>query len=105
MNALEFKHVWKKFRKGERFNSLRDRIPHFLKNIASKSEITDELDDKVGDEGHAGAPCQADGLAVQFFQPLVAAPPGHGLFHKSAHHDDHGKACENTRHEEEDPDE
>lgn len=29
--VIEFNHVWKKFKKGEKFNSLRDAIPHFFK--------------------------------------------------------------------------
>jgi lipopolysaccharide transport system ATP-binding protein len=43
MNPIEFNHVWKKFRKGERFNSLRDAIPNLFraalnKNIGLKNE-------------------------------------------------------------------
>jgi len=30
-NAIEFTNVWKKFKKGEKINSLRDAIPHFFK--------------------------------------------------------------------------
>ncbi len=37
MNAIEFTNVWKKFRKGEKFSSLRDAIPHMFKNIAAKN--------------------------------------------------------------------
>ncbi len=35
MNAIEFNHVWKKFRKGERFDSLRDLIPTVTRNLFS----------------------------------------------------------------------
>ena len=31
-NAIEFHNVWKKFRKGEKLNSLRDSIPRLFKN-------------------------------------------------------------------------
>ncbi len=34
-NAVEFIGVWKKFRKGEKFNSLRDAIPNFMKNLTN----------------------------------------------------------------------
>ena len=30
-NSIEFNQVWKKFKKGEKFNSLRDAIPNFFK--------------------------------------------------------------------------
>lgn len=36
-NAVEFNHVWKKFRKGEKFDSLRDSIPDFFKRLAHKN--------------------------------------------------------------------
>ncbi len=35
MNAIEVNGVWKKFRKGEKLNSLRDFIPHFVKGKLS----------------------------------------------------------------------
>jgi len=39
MNVIEFNHVWKKFRKGEKFNSLRDAIPNlFRKRNSLESE-------------------------------------------------------------------
>ncbi len=34
--AIEFDNVWKKFQKGEKFNSLRDAIPAFFQKIAAK---------------------------------------------------------------------
>jgi ABC-type polysaccharide/polyol phosphate transport system ATPase subunit len=41
-HVLEFDHVWKKFKKGEKVNSLRDAIPRFLsrenKNIALQDQ-------------------------------------------------------------------
>lgn len=36
-NAVEFHSVWKKFKKGEKFNSLRDSIPNFFKKLAHKN--------------------------------------------------------------------
>lgn len=43
--AVEFKHVWKKFRKGEKFNSLRDTIPNLIKSF--KGEIVQKnLDER-----------------------------------------------------------
>ncbi|MHB9155125.1 MAG: ABC transporter ATP-binding protein [Endomicrobiales bacterium] len=36
MNILEFDHVWKKFKKGERLNSLRDAIPNYLSLLFSR---------------------------------------------------------------------
>ena len=32
-NAIEFHEVWKKFKKGRKFDSLRDSIPNFFKNL------------------------------------------------------------------------
>ena len=36
-NAVEFHEVWKKFKKGEKFDSLRDSIPNFFKNLIHKN--------------------------------------------------------------------
>jgi len=36
-NAVEFNEVWKKFKKGEKFDSLRDSIPNFFKNFGKKN--------------------------------------------------------------------
>jgi len=36
-NAVEFQDVWKKFKKGEKFDSLRDSIPNFFKNLTHKN--------------------------------------------------------------------
>ncbi len=36
-NAVEFNGVWKKFKKGEKFDSLRDSIPNFFKNLGQKN--------------------------------------------------------------------
>ncbi|MCK5580776.1 MAG: ABC transporter ATP-binding protein [Candidatus Omnitrophica bacterium] len=44
MNAIEFNNVSKKFRKGERFNSLRDSIPNFFSNMIGKGHGRDELE-------------------------------------------------------------
>ena len=35
MNVIEFNHVWKKFRKGEKFNSLRDAIPNLFRSFSN----------------------------------------------------------------------
>jgi len=35
--VIEFNDVWKKFKKGEKFNSLRDSIPRFFRNLTRKS--------------------------------------------------------------------
>ncbi|MBN1869029.1 MAG: ABC transporter ATP-binding protein [Candidatus Omnitrophica bacterium] len=42
MNAIEFNSVWKKFRKGEKFNSLRDAIPDFFKRKAPNVKLEDK---------------------------------------------------------------
>src|SRR6516164_3557137 len=34
--AISFRNVWKKFRKGERFDSLRDLVPALAKRLVSK---------------------------------------------------------------------
>lgn len=45
MNAIEFNNVWKKFKKGEKFDSLRDMIPSFFKGLTSKKN-GDQLTEK-----------------------------------------------------------
>lgn len=41
-NAIEFTNVWKKFKKGEKLNSLRDAIPRLFKNkIAGDNPLSD----------------------------------------------------------------
>lgn len=42
-NAIEFNAVWKKFRKGEKFNSLRDAIPNFIKSFKPSQYSNAEL--------------------------------------------------------------
>jgi len=42
--AIEFNNVWKKFRKGERFDSLRDLIPAMTKRIFSPNGSRPELE-------------------------------------------------------------
>lgn len=37
MNVIEFNHVWKKFNKGEKINSLRDAIPNFLRRTVIRN--------------------------------------------------------------------
>lgn len=43
--ALEFNHVWKKFKKGEKYNSLRDLIPAMTKRLFSGNH-REELEEK-----------------------------------------------------------
>ncbi len=43
-NVIEFNHVWKKYKKGEKFNSLRDAIPNLFRKKAVSNN--DELSDK-----------------------------------------------------------
>ncbi len=38
-NAVVFDGVWKKFKKGEKFGSLRDAVPGFIKKISTKTPI------------------------------------------------------------------
>ncbi len=40
MNAIEFNHVWKKFNKGEKLNSLRDAIPNFFRKAVAGNNGT-----------------------------------------------------------------
>lgn len=43
MNTIEFNNVWKKFRRGEKTNSLRDSIPYFFKSALNKNPVGDFL--------------------------------------------------------------
>jgi len=43
--ALEFNHVWKKFKKGEKYDSLRDLIPAMTKKLFSRNQ-SEELQKK-----------------------------------------------------------
>lgn len=43
-NAIEFNHVWKKFRKGEKFNSIRDALPNFVRGLSRTREENELLD-------------------------------------------------------------
>lgn len=40
-NSIEFNQVWKKFRKGEKLNSLRDAIPNMFKREDRNSKLED----------------------------------------------------------------
>lgn len=40
-NAIEFNHVWKKYRKGEKLNSLRDAIPNLFKKRNPNETLED----------------------------------------------------------------
>ena len=31
--AIEFNHVWKKFRRGEKFNAIRDAVPNMVRRV------------------------------------------------------------------------
>lgn len=44
-NPIEFTNVWKKFRKGEKFNSLRDAIPNLFRKRTAKSVRDITLED------------------------------------------------------------
>lgn len=46
MNAIEFNHVWKKFKRGEKFNSLRDTIPHLIKGMFTRDHADETLEDR-----------------------------------------------------------
>jgi lipopolysaccharide transport system ATP-binding protein len=35
--VIEFKEVWKKYRKGEKFNSIRDAFPNFMRSVTKKN--------------------------------------------------------------------
>ena len=45
--AVVFDHVWKKFRRGERHDSLRDAITAFVKRPFQRRTEPDELADRV----------------------------------------------------------
>jgi len=45
-NRIEFNQVWKKFKKGEKFNSLRDMIPNIFRNAASKISRKNSLEER-----------------------------------------------------------
>ncbi len=38
MSIIEFNHVWKKFKKGEKLHSLRDAVPHFFSKAILKNK-------------------------------------------------------------------
>ncbi len=46
MNAIEFRNVSKKFRKGEKFDSLRDAVPGFVKGLFSIKDNNANLKDQ-----------------------------------------------------------
>jgi lipopolysaccharide transport system ATP-binding protein len=41
-NAIEFNQVWKKYKRGEKLNSLRDTIPNLFRQIAQKEELKEQ---------------------------------------------------------------
>ena len=41
-NAIEFNNVWKKFKKGEKLNSLRDAIPNLFRREDRNSKLEDK---------------------------------------------------------------
>jgi len=41
MNAIEFNNVWKKFKKGEKFNSMRDAIPNLFRRSPKEADLKD----------------------------------------------------------------
>lgn len=40
-NSIEFEQVWKKFKKGEKLNSLRDAIPNLFKKVDKNNKLED----------------------------------------------------------------
>ena len=46
MSAIEFDHVWKKFKQGEKFNSIRDSVPKLFKSLIRKTNGTEDLEDQ-----------------------------------------------------------
>jgi len=44
--AIEFNHVWKKFKRGEKYDSLRDLIPAMVKRVFSRNSKERELQEK-----------------------------------------------------------
>ncbi|MDE2027099.1 MAG: ABC transporter ATP-binding protein [Candidatus Omnitrophica bacterium] len=46
MNVIECQNVWKKFTKGEKLLSLRDAIPHFVKNLAHNNHPNGHLEEQ-----------------------------------------------------------
>ena len=38
MSVIELSHVWKKFKKGEKFNSLRDAIPNLFRRVTTPEQ-------------------------------------------------------------------
>jgi len=45
-NAIEFNNVWKKFKRGEKFNSLRDTIPNLFRKVVTSKNQENALEDK-----------------------------------------------------------
>ncbi len=46
MNPIEFHHIWKKFQRGEKFNSLRDSIPNLIRTLSKKGITNGTLKEK-----------------------------------------------------------
>jgi ABC-type polysaccharide/polyol phosphate transport system ATPase subunit len=46
MNSIEFRNVWKKFKKGEKLNSIRDAFPDFLRRLVNASKNQNILKDQ-----------------------------------------------------------
>lgn len=44
MNVIEFNHVWKKFKKGEKFKSLREAVPNLFKPMRFRHKSREFLD-------------------------------------------------------------
>lgn len=44
--AIEFNHVWKKFKRGEKYDSLRDLIPAMVKRVFSRNSRQRELEER-----------------------------------------------------------
>jgi len=45
-NAIEFNHVWKKFKKGEKFNSIRDAVPNLVRSLIQRKPESASLENQ-----------------------------------------------------------
>jgi lipopolysaccharide transport system ATP-binding protein len=67
-DVIEFNQVWKKFRKGEKFNSMRDAIPNYFKGLANPQKAL-ELKDQEFWAVHDVSFCIERGSVVGIMGP------------------------------------